>query len=159
MQQDVVIAEAASATDISAVRQLFQEYADWLGFSLCFQHFEEELATLPGHYAAPSGRLLIARVAGEAAGCGALRPLAPGICEIKRLYTRPLCRGRGLGAGLVERLIEEAAAIGYRAIRLDTIPTRMATANLIYDRLGFREIPAYYANPQSDVRYLELRLP
>lgn len=154
----IIISVAESAEDIAAARELFSEYAAWLGFSLCFQGFDKELATLPGKYAAPLGRLLLARCEGLLAGCGALRPLEPGICEMKRLYVRADFRGRRLGLRLAERLIDEAKAIGYDSMRLDTVPKQMADANRLYRSLGFHEIPPYYNNPQPEVCYLELRL-
>jgi GNAT superfamily N-acetyltransferase len=159
VSEEISIAVAESPEDISAVRELFQEYAAWLGFSLCFQDFDKELETLPGKYASPTGRLLLARCGGMLAGCGALRPLEPGICEMKRLYVRPEFRGRGLGFLLADRLITDAKLIGYGLMRLDTIPKQMAEANRVYRSLGFYEIPAYYDdNPQPEVSYLELRL-
>lgn len=149
---------AESPDDIAAVRELFKEYAAWLGFSLCFQGFDQELAALPGRYASPGGRLLLARCDGVVAGCGALRPLDPGICEMKRLYVRPGFRRRQLGLKLAQRLIDEARHIGYDFMRLDTVPKQMADANRLYRSLGFYEISAYYNNPQPEVSYLELRL-
>jgi putative acetyltransferase len=155
----VEISGAVSLDDIDAARELFREYAAWLGFSLCFQNFDQELATLPGKYAPPQGRLLLARYDGALAGCGALRPLvSEEICEMKRVYVRPQLRGHRIGRKLTERLIADAKAIGYSFIRLDTIPSRMAEANRIYRELGFYEIEAYYENPQPGVSYLELRL-
>ena len=153
---DITVAE--SPDDIAVARELFTEYAAWLGFSLCFQGFDKELATLPGKYAAPSGRLLLARCGGMHAGCGALRPLEPGICEMKRLFVRPEYRGRRLGWMLTERLIADARLIGYGFMRLDTVPKQMADANRIYRSLGFYEIPPYNDNPHPEVCYLELRL-
>jgi GNAT superfamily N-acetyltransferase len=155
---DITIAPAAGPDDIALARVLFQEYAAWLGFSLSFQGFDQELATLPGKYAPPEGRLLLARHGHEPAGCGALRPLAEGICEMKRLYVRPEQRGSGLGRALAERLIAEARTIGYRSMRLDTIPDQMAGANRLYRALGFHEIPPYCFNPQPNACYLELPL-
>lgn len=155
----VVIAVAESADDIAGARELFREYADWLGFSLSFQDFENELATMPGKYTPPEGRLLLARCAGELAGCGALRPLEPGVCEMKRVYVRPGFRGLGIGRELVERLIAAGRQIGYRTIRLDTIPAKMSDAHRMYLALGFQSIPPYYPdNPQPGVCYLELSL-
>jgi ribosomal protein S18 acetylase RimI-like enzyme len=156
--QPFAISVAESPGDIAAARELFLEYAQWLGFSLCFQGFDRELADLPGKYASPAGRLLLARCDGVLAGCGALRPLQDSICEMKRLYVRPAFRGRRLGLALAERLIREAKNIGYEFMRLDTVPSQMADANRMYRRLGFCEIPPYYENPQPDVSYLELRL-
>lgn len=155
---EITISVAESPDDISVARELFLEYANWLGFSLCFQGFDIELATLPGKYAAPAGRLLLARCGDMHAGCGALRPLEPGICEMKRLYVRPEFRGRRLGLMLTKRLIADAKLIGYDLMRLDTVPKQMADANRLYRSLGFYEIPPYYSNPQPEVCYLELRL-
>jgi GNAT superfamily N-acetyltransferase len=156
--ESITIGVAESPDEIAAAQELFREYAAWLGFSLCFQGFDKELATLPGKYASPTGRLLIAHCDGMLAGCGALRALEPGLCEMKRLYVRPQFRGRRLGLMLVEHLIADAGIIGYDLMRLDTLPNRMADANRLYRSLGFYEIPAYSSNPQPDVCYLELRL-
>lgn len=148
----------AQAADLDGVRALFREYADWLGVDLCFQSFEQELATLPGKYAPPLGRLLVAEVDDRLAGVVGLRPLAEDICEMKRLYVPAWAKGRGIGRALVERVVGEARAAGYRAMRLDTLQSAMPQANHLYDQLGFREIPAYYENPMPNVRYLELLL-
>ena len=154
----ITIADAAGAADIETVRELFLEYARALGFSLCFQGFDQELAALPGIYAPPDGRLLLARADAETTGVVALRPLEPGICEMKRLYVRPAFRGKGIGEALVDRVIAEAKAIGYRKMRLDTIADRMQAAIALYRARGFVEIPAYYDNPLPRVLYLELRI-
>jgi putative acetyltransferase len=140
------------------VRALFMEYADSLGFDLCFQGFDEELATLPGRYREPSGRLLLARVAGEPAGCVAMRELEPGICEMKRLYVRAPGRGRDVGLALAEAVIGQARASGYRRMRLDTIEPLMGPAIALYRRLGFADIEPYTQNPIDGARYLELVL-
>lgn len=158
MTESFAITVAESQEDIAAARELFLEYARWLGFSLCFQGFDQELAILPGKYASPRGRLLLARCDGGLAGCGALRPWQDSICEMKRLYVRPEFRGRGLGLALAERLIQEAKSIGYDFMRLDTLPSQMADANRMYRGLGFYDIAPYYKNPQPEVSYLELRL-
>jgi GNAT superfamily N-acetyltransferase len=152
------LGEASTPEDLAQVRRLFRAYADWLAVDLCFQGFEQELADLPGCYAPPAGRLLVARVAGEVVGCVGLRPLEPGVCEMKRLWVEPGFAGRGIGRALAERVIETARAVGYRRMRLDTIPERMPAAQHLYAALGFREIPAYYHNPLAGVVMLELKL-
>lgn len=131
---------------------LFREYATSLGVDLSFQHFEEEVASLPGDYAPPRGRLLLAND-----GCVALRPFDGDICEMKRLYVRPAARGTGLGRALVERVIDEARTIGYRAMRLDTLPS-MTLAAVMYRQFGFREIAPYRFNPVKGTKYFELEL-
>jgi ribosomal protein S18 acetylase RimI-like enzyme len=143
--------------DIDVARELFREYATALGVDLEFQGFSEELATLPGRYAPPRGRLLLAWEGAEAAGCVALRPLEPGICEMKRLYVRPACRGAGLGRRLAERILQEARDAGYGRMQLDTLPA-MTGALALYQALGFRPIPPYRANPIDGAVFLELTL-
>ena len=148
---------AITARDIAATRALFEEYAASLGIDLCFQDFEKELATLPGSYAPPSGRLLLAMRGNQIAGCVALRRLEQDICEMKRLYVRPAFRGSGLGRMLVEEITREARIAGYHRMRLDTLPT-MVGALALYRRLGFREIPPYRNNPLGGTVFLELQL-
>ena len=143
---------------IEQARSLFLEYGGSLGFSLCFQSFDEELKSLPGAYGAPSGRLLLARSSGHAAGCIALRKLEAGICEMKRLYVRPGDRGSGLGRMLVERVIAEARTIGYERMRLDTVESAMKDAIALYRRMGFREIAPYSVIPIEDALWMELLL-
>jgi GNAT superfamily N-acetyltransferase len=147
----------ADTADLAAVRTLFEEYAAGLGFSLAFQGFDDELASLPGAYAPPRGALLVARSGDEAAGCVALRPLAAGVCEMKRLFVRPAWRGSGLGARLAEAIVDEARRLGYARMRLDTTP-EMASAQSLYARLGFRDIEPYRENPVPGTRFLELTL-
>jgi ribosomal protein S18 acetylase RimI-like enzyme len=139
------------------VRSLFEEYAASLDTDLCFQGFAEELAGLPGDYAPPGGRLLLALQDGQTAGCIALRPLNTGVCEMKRLYVRPAFRAHGIGRALVDRLIREARSAGYQHLRLDTLPS-MTGAQALYRRLGFREIAPYYDSPVEGTVFLELQL-
>jgi len=156
--QTVLIVPAITPEHIEQAQQMFLEYAESLGFSLCFQNFEQELKSLPGAYAPPSGRLLLAQAADGAAGCVALRTLGDGGCEMKRLYVRSAYRGKGIGVLLVDRVIAEARAIGYHHMRLDTIASTMQPAIALYRRVGFREIPAYCANPMPEALYMELTL-
>ena len=150
--------QAESPAQIAQARELFLEYAESLGFSLCFQSFDQELAKLPGDYAPPDGRLLMAEYRGQLAGCGALHKLEFGICEMKRLYLRPQLRGRGLGRTLAETVIAEARLIGYRKMRLDTVEPVMPNAVAMYRRLGFVEIEPYRSNPMERALYMELAL-
>ena len=152
-----MITDAISAGDLPTVHALFVEYAASLGFDLCFQDFDRELATLPGDYAPPAGRLLLAREGTEVAGCVALRPLAGSACEMKRLYVPSAFRGRGLGRALAAAVIDEGRRIGYARMRLDTVPT-MRAAIALYRSLGFEAIEPYCANPVPGALFLELRL-
>jgi putative acetyltransferase len=152
------VTQAESPAQIAQARELFLEYARSLGFSLCFQNFDEELARLPGDYAAPEGRLLLAEYESQLAGCIALHRLEPQICEMKRLYVRPQFRGKGLGRLLAERIISDARSIGYRRMRLDTVEPVMTAAVAMYRTLGFKEIAAYRTNPNPGTMYLELLL-
>ena len=153
-----LIIQAVDAAEIDIARDLFREYEAWLGLDLCFQGFQEELASLPGKYAPPDGRLYIATVNGEPAGCIALRKLGDGNCEMKRLYLRESARGHGLGRRLIEQLIDDARSIGYQRMRLDTFPPKMAKAVGLYTRYGFRPIAPYYDNPHDDTLFMELIL-
>jgi putative acetyltransferase len=150
--------QAESPLQIAQARELFLEYAQSLGFSLCFQNFDQELAGLPGDYAPPSGRLLLAEVEGQLAGCVALHKLGNQICEMKRLYLRPEFRGKGAGRALAEAIVAEARSIGYERIRLDTVEPVMKDAVAMYRRIGFQEIAPYCENPMPGALYMELIL-
>jgi GNAT superfamily N-acetyltransferase len=150
--------QASSPDDIKHARELFEEYAAWLQIDLCFQNFDKELASLPGQYAAPDGRLLLAIEDDQVAGCVALRKIGENTCEMKRLFVRSQFRGKGLGRRLAETIIAEARQIGYERMRLDTLPRRMDQAIKLYRSLGFTEIPAYYHNPVPDATFMELVL-
>jgi len=152
------IFQATTDEHINAARTLFEEYAASLGFSLCFQKFDQELANLPGDYAPPSGRLLLAIEDDELAGCIALRKLSEGICEMKRLFVRPAHRATGLGRTLVDLIIDEAGKLGYTHMRLDTIPGKMDKAIALYQWIGFVEIDPYYPNPVEGAKFMELKL-
>lgn len=152
------ITQATTHSDIEQARELFNEYEASLGISLCFQNFAQELANLPGEYAPPRGRLLIAREFDQLVGCVALRPVGPTRCEMKRLFLRPAYRSRGLGRVLVEAIIEEARKIGYTHMRLDTMTDRMGRAVEIYKSVGFVEIEPYYDSPVDTTKFMELDL-
>ncbi|HEY0787560.1 MAG TPA: GNAT family N-acetyltransferase [Thermoanaerobaculia bacterium] len=152
------IAPVANPRELEEVRTLFMEYARSLDFSLCFQSFDEEVARLPGMYAPPKGALLLARVDGEAAGCAGLHELEDGIAEMKRLFVRPRYRDLGLGRALAQRILDEARAIGYRKMRLDTIQGTMDPAIRLYRRMGFVPIEPYRPNPIAGALYMELAL-
>ena len=149
---------AESPEQIAQIRELFLEYANSLGFSLCFQNFDHELAALPGDYAPPAGRLLLAYDDGELVGCVALRKIADDVCEMKRLFVRDRFRGTGLGHSLIEAIISAAKQIGYERMRLDTLPPKMDKAIVLYKELGFKEIEPYYNNPVRGAIFMELDL-
>jgi putative acetyltransferase len=151
------IESAESLEFIATARELFLEYSASLDVDLCFQGFAKELATLPGDYARPAGRLFLAFEEQQPAGCGALRRIDDGVCEMKRLYVRPAFRGKGAGIELIDALIRSARKIGYQHMRLDTLPS-MTRAIAIYRSLGFKAIAPYRVNPVPGAEFLELDL-
>lgn len=157
MHVATTIRDASGAHDVSLARALFEEYAAWLAVDLCFQGFAQELATLPGAYAPPRGCLLLAGLPDDAFACIALRPLGDGAGEVKRLYVQPRARGQGWGRRLVQAVIAQARAIGYRELKLDTLE-RMGEARALYASLGFRPCAPYYHNPLGDTIYMALDL-
>ena len=152
------IIQAETEEHINHARELFREYEAWLDLDLCFQNFEKELTELPGAYAAPTGRLLLAFENGKLTGCVALRRLSDDVCEMKRLFLRPQFHGKGLGRELAVRIIEEARTIGYQRMRLDTLSKHMGSAISLYRSLGFREIDPYYNNPVPGALFMELEV-
>lgn len=154
----IEIVEAETKEQIQEARKLFREYEAWFGLALCFQNFDDEVANLPGKYAAPEGRLYSAFADGKLAGCIALRKLEDGICEVKRLFVREEFRNQKIGVALIEKIIAEASKIGYEKMRLDTYPPKMPKAVSLYKSYGFREIPAYYYNPYGEALYMEKSL-
>ena len=152
------IKQAVTDRQIEGARSLFREYETWLDLDLCFQGFEAELEGLPGKYALPSGRLLLAYKDEKLAGCIAMRKLDDGICEMKRLFVRNNFRGHKIGVQLIERLIADARDIGYEKMRLDTFPAKMEKAVSLYESHGFLRIEPYYDNPHDGVLFMELDL-
>jgi ribosomal protein S18 acetylase RimI-like enzyme len=151
------IVQVQTEAEVKSVVQLFQEYAASLGFDLGFQNFAEELANLPGEYAPPDGRLLLALDDSKVAGCVALRKLENQVCEMKRLYVKPGCRGLGIGKALAQTIVAQAQEMGYTAMRLDTVPS-MRHAQRLYESIGFVEIEPYRYNPIPGTRFMELDL-
>lgn len=153
----IEIVETREGAPLEQARALIVEYAESRGFPLSWQGFDEEVASLPGRYAPPDGRLLLGLVNGRPGGCVGLRRIDGESCEMKRLYVQPAARGQGLGRLLAERVIEEARGIGYRAMLLDTLD-RMEEAGGLYRALGFHTTEPYRYNPLPDVVYLRLAL-
>jgi putative acetyltransferase len=153
----VRIVDGHGEEELLVVRRLFEEYAASLEVDLGFQDFDRELRVLPGDYAPPGGRILLALEGDEPAGCVALRPCEPEVCEMKRLYVRPEFQGSGLGRRLAEAIVEAGRDAGYRVMRLDTLPSMQAARGL-YRSLGFEEIEAYRHNPVHGTTYFELDL-
>lgn len=158
---NIQLVTPASTEDLAATSGVFREYAISLGFDLCFQDFEGEIANLPGDYAPPRGELLLAKIDGAIAGCCALRPLDSSdyvnAAEMKRLYVRPAFRRLGLGRQLAEAILDAALMAGYDSVLLDTLDD-MEIARAMYQELGFKEIPPYYHNPLAGAHYLKVDL-
>jgi GNAT superfamily N-acetyltransferase len=154
MSTMIEIIQATTPLQIQAIRDLFREYEAFLQVDLCFQRFEEELASLPGRYAPPQGVLLLASAAGQVAGCVAMRPLNGNVCEMKRLFVRPAYLWQGIGKKLTLTVMERARAAGYMRMRLDTLE-KLGPALSLYAALGFQPCPPYYENPLPGVVYLE----
>jgi ribosomal protein S18 acetylase RimI-like enzyme len=151
------IISASTPEHYARARKMIEDYQRWLGIDLCFQNFQAELESLPTMYGIPKGALLLAEMDGEDAGCVALRDMGEGVAEMKRLYVATDYRGLGIGRSLTEEFISTARALGYSAIRLDTIP-RLGVAYTIYQKFGFRKIGPYTYNPHPDAIFLELKL-
>jgi len=158
---EVTLLHVEEVESVEPAREIMREYAASLNVDLCFQNFEAELASLPGEYAAPSGRLLLASIDGALAGCGGFRALTDcdyaNACEMKRLFVRPAFRRFGLGRVLAEALLDEARRAGYSAMLLDTLD-EMESARELYASLGFEEVPPYYFNPIPGAHYLKCEL-
>lgn len=157
--KSVSIERARSAQDLEATAQLFAAYADSLGLDLSFQEFDNELKSLPGKYAPPTGEILLARNGnGTAVGCVAVRPLSPpDCCEMKRLYILPAGRGLGVGKKLLHEILDIAASLGYNEIKLDTLPS-MSQAISLYESAGFSPTTPYYKTPLSGTNFLARQL-
>ena len=152
-----MIIDAVTSEHIAAARALFCEYAEWIGVDLEFQGFSDEVDSLPGEYSPPAGALLLAEEESAFTACVALRKLAEGVCEMKRLYVAPTGRGQGLGLKLAEAIIVRACELGYDKMRLDTLES-MTEARELYSSLGFKQIEPYYNNPLPGAEFYELEL-
>ena len=152
-----IIRQAVFPADAPAVLDIWREFVASPSVSLAHQNNHVEFADIPGKYAEPDGRILLADWDGEVDGCVALKRVDRYICEMKRLYVRPAARGHALGRRLVEQLVADARELGYASMRLDTVPA-MATAQRLYEHLGFQDTPPYTANPVPGARFMQLRL-
>ncbi|PKK83023.1 MAG: GNAT family N-acetyltransferase [candidate division Zixibacteria bacterium HGW-Zixibacteria-1] len=153
----LTIVESYDKESLETAKLLIAEYAEFLGFDLNFQDFAEEMESFPGKYAPPGGCLLLARDGDRIAGCIALRKMDNDTCEMKRLFVRPEFRGHGAGRRLAEELLARAREIGYKKMRLDTVP-QLASAIALYEIIGFYDIEPYYHNPVPGARFMELEL-
>jgi GNAT superfamily N-acetyltransferase len=153
----LVLREVEKEPLVSISRELFLQYEKEINVNLCFQNFNAEVAGLPGEYSRPSGRLMLIYDDETIQGCVALRKIGQEICEMKRLYLKPISRGKGLGRIIVKFLIDEARSIGYHKMRLDTLP-QMKEAIALYRSLGFKEINPYRNNPVAGALFFELEI-
>ncbi|UCC19735.1 MAG: GNAT family N-acetyltransferase [Promethearchaeota archaeon] len=153
----LVIIQATTKELIEQARELFIEYSNYLGIDLSFQNFKEELKNFPGNYIPPEGCILLAYFNEKLTGCVAVRKYEDDICEMKRLYVRPQYRRKNIGRNLSNTIIEKAKKMGYKSIRLDTLPF-MKEAIMLYCNLGFEEIAPYRYNPFKDAKFFELKL-
>jgi putative acetyltransferase len=151
---DIQIIEAITDSDYNTAKELFLEYASELEFDLCFQNFEEELKQLKKQYGKPAGILYLIKYKNNFAGCAGVRKFSEGICELKRMYLKDSLRGKGAGRLLLNRAFEGALELGYRIMRLDTLP-RMKAAIAMYEKTGFKEIEPYRLNPVEGAKYYE----
>lgn len=154
---DIQIIEAVTDSDYKTAKELFLEYASELGFDLCFQNFEDELKHLRMQYGRPTGILYLVKYGDNFTGCAGVRKFSEGICELKRMYLRNSLRGKGAGRLLLNRAFEGALELGYKIMRLDTLP-RMHAAISLYEKSGFREIEPYRLNPVEGAKYYEKKL-
>lgn len=140
----ITLVEPTDASTIAAVRRLLQHYLDWLGPRVCGSTLPGEIASLPAPYAPPDGALLVARDdAGDVLGCVGIRASDGDACEIKRLYVREDARRRGIARALVRAAIDQARAMGYREMRLTTLPDDMPGVQALYRSFGFEDTDAY----------------
>ena len=154
---EIIKVTATDPGSLEQVKHLFREYANWLSVDLSFQQFEDEMANLPGPYAAPGGALFLAKVDGLVAGCVAVRPFDNTTAEMKRLFVKDAFKGHGVGKALAATAIAESKTLGYKRILLDTL-AHMRPAIELYTSLGFQPIAAYYDNPISSAVYLSLNI-
>jgi putative acetyltransferase len=143
--------------DLNAVKAIFREYIGSTSASLEFQNYEDELAGLPGKYAAPRGALFLAWQTSAIVGCAGFREVNEETCEMKRVYVRTVARGQNIGRRLVERILDEARAVGYARICLDVLP-EFKVAQKLYESLGFAAAPPVTFNPVPGTRFLGLDL-
>lgn len=151
------IRQALSEEEFSEAKRLLQEYADWLNYDFCYRNIGKEIDEFPGEYGPPGGKFFLAYVGDKVAASVAVRRWEGNVCEMKRLFVRPEFRGKGIGKKLAKLIIDEAGKMGYRSMRLDTLPN-MTEAIELYKSLGFQEVDKYRESPTDDAFYFELKL-